>query len=404
MSNGPVWEAVMQGDGNLVVYDPYAHPLWASATAGNVGACVVVQDDGNVVIYDANNNSLWASNTVVPGQPAAPTATDRLTANQGLIPGQSIKSLDGRFTLIFQTDGNLVLYAPGGQALWASNTAGHVVWEAIMQGDGNLVVYDPHARPLWATGTNGHAGAWLIVQNDGNLVIYDTNNKPLWASNTVVPGQPAAPTAADRLTANQGLIPGQSIKSLDGRFTLIFHTDGNLVLYAPGGQALWASGFSFYLELKEEPQQQSNWCWSATTVSITIYYDPATTWTQCTLVNKALNQTTCCQNGSSNNCNKPWYGDQALGITGHLNSATGGSLSLSTVMKEIRGSRPISIAIYWNGGGGHNPAIDGFDATDPASPVIEIEDPIFGPSTQDFNSFPTTYQGGANWGNSFLTK
>jgi hypothetical protein len=219
-----------------------------------------------------------------------------------------------------------------------------------------------------------------------------------------VPGQPAAPTATDRLTANQGLTPRQSIKSQDGRFTLIFQTDGNLVLYAPGAQVLWASGSSFYLELKEQPQQESNWCWSATTVSITIYYDPASPWTQCTLVNKAFNQTTCCQNGSSNNCNQPWYGDQALSITGHLNSATGGSLSLSAVMQQMRDSRPISIAIYWNGGGGHNPAIDGFDATDPTAPVIEIEDPIFGHSTQDFNSFPTTYQGGAKWGNSFLTK
>jgi len=314
-----------------------------------------------------------------------------MTSNQGLVPGQSITSQDGRFTLIFQTDGNLVLYAPGGQALWASNTAGHVVWDAVMQGDGNLVIYDPRAHALWASATAGDAGAWLIVQNDGNLVIYDANGKPLWASNTVVTaGQPNPPTATDRMTANQGLTPGRSITSQDGRFTLIFQTDGNLVLYARGGQALWASGFSYYLELDEQQQQQSNWCWSATTVSITAYYDPASTWTQCTLVNQAFNLTTCCQNGADKSCNQPWYGDQALKITGHLNTATGGAVSLSVVTKEIRGGRPISIAIYWTGGGGHNPAIDGFDNLDPLAPVIEIEDPIFGHSTQDFNTFPST--------------
>jgi len=48
----------MQGDGNLVIYDPRAHPLWASATAGNAGAWLVGQNDGNLVIYDANGNPL----------------------------------------------------------------------------------------------------------------------------------------------------------------------------------------------------------------------------------------------------------------------------------------------------------------------------------------------------------
>ena len=57
-NEGPVWDAIMQGDGNLVIYDPRAHPLWASATAGNAGAWLVGQNDGNLVIYDANGNPL----------------------------------------------------------------------------------------------------------------------------------------------------------------------------------------------------------------------------------------------------------------------------------------------------------------------------------------------------------
>jgi hypothetical protein len=53
----------------------------------------------------------------------------------------SIRSQDGRFVLVLQGDGNLVLYGPQGQPLWASNTAGHSdVWDAVMQGDGNFVV------------------------------------------------------------------------------------------------------------------------------------------------------------------------------------------------------------------------------------------------------------------------
>jgi hypothetical protein len=56
--------AVMQGDGNLVVYTQDGAPVWASGTQGNANAEVVMQDDGNLVVYSAGR-ALWASNTVV---------------------------------------------------------------------------------------------------------------------------------------------------------------------------------------------------------------------------------------------------------------------------------------------------------------------------------------------------
>jgi hypothetical protein len=141
-------------------------------------------------------------------------------------------------------------------------------------------------------------------------------------------------------------------------------------------------------------------------VSITKFYEPSTGWTQCKLVNRAFGQTTCCAAGSSSVCDKPWYGDHALTITGHLASVIPRSLSLAEVKTEILGGRPISIAIYWipPSTGGHNPVIDGFDLSTPSAPTIDVEDPWWGLSVCDFNTFPTTYQGGATWGYSFLTK
>jgi hypothetical protein len=54
---------VMQGDGNLVVYDADGQPAWASGTAGRPGASFVMQNDGNAVIYGADGAPLWATNT-----------------------------------------------------------------------------------------------------------------------------------------------------------------------------------------------------------------------------------------------------------------------------------------------------------------------------------------------------
>ena len=237
-----VFDVVMQSDGNLVLYNGTNHPFWASNTAGVTGASLVMQNDGNLVIYDAANKAHWASNTVVPATPAAPARPDRLLPGQGLLPGQHIKSLDGRFTLILQTDGNLVAYGPRNNPIWASNTNGHGnVWSAIMQGDGNFVVYDAHAKALWATGTNGKGGQSLIMQSDGNVVLYNPENHALWASDSVAASEPATPTQHDRLLPGQGLLPNSSIKSADGRFTLTLQNDGNLVLYGPAHQAMWAS-------------------------------------------------------------------------------------------------------------------------------------------------------------------
>ncbi len=54
--------AVMQGDGNLVVYSPSGRALWHAGTHGHPGAALAVQDDGNTVIYD-RGRALWSTGT-----------------------------------------------------------------------------------------------------------------------------------------------------------------------------------------------------------------------------------------------------------------------------------------------------------------------------------------------------
>jgi tyrosinase len=179
----PVGSCVMQGDGNLVIYSPGGVALWASDTDGHAGAALAVQDDGNVVIYAPSGAAVWKTDTSTPTGPA-PQGND-LQPGEVLAPGQFIRSNNGQYELIYQGDGNLVLYGPGHVALWASNTDGKPVGSCIMQGDGNMVVYGPNGHgALWASNTDGHAGAALAVQDDGNVVIYATSGRALWASHT----------------------------------------------------------------------------------------------------------------------------------------------------------------------------------------------------------------------------
>ena len=52
--------AVMQDDGNLVVYDAFNVALWASATNGHAGAYLVVGDAGEFGVRSTGGATLWA--------------------------------------------------------------------------------------------------------------------------------------------------------------------------------------------------------------------------------------------------------------------------------------------------------------------------------------------------------
>ena len=152
--------------------------IWDSKTPGNPGSRLVIQDDGNLVIYRPNNVPIWNTETGVPQFPSA--QGDDMQPGEALYPDESIWSANGRFRFIYQTDGNLVLYGPGGP-LWNSQTGGKTPGVCVMQNDGNLVIYGPRAVYIWDSKTPGNPGSRLVIQDDGNLVIYRPNNDPIWS-------------------------------------------------------------------------------------------------------------------------------------------------------------------------------------------------------------------------------
>lgn len=174
---------IMQPDGNLVLYDSSNRALWNSATEGNPGAHLVIQNDGNVVILSSAGAVLWATYTLHDPNRLDYVLSTGFGGIAKMYPGQSIATPDGRFRLILQTDGNLVLYSPT-QVLWSTGTNGKQIAFLALQPDGNLVLYDHSAQPLWASNTDRSGLTRLIVQPDGNLVLYDQSNIPRWNTGT----------------------------------------------------------------------------------------------------------------------------------------------------------------------------------------------------------------------------
>lgn len=127
--------------------------------------------------------SIWLDGVqIVEEYGETPAMTADSLVNAGLSPNQALISSNGKYTLVMQSDGNLVIYRQG-TAIWASDTYRSGANRAFMQDDGNFVVYE-YSSPKWASQTPGSGGVKLVMQNDGNLVIYKSNNAPVWASNT----------------------------------------------------------------------------------------------------------------------------------------------------------------------------------------------------------------------------
>jgi len=80
-----------------------------------------------------------------------------------------------------------------------------------------------------------------------------------------------------------------------------------------GGAAVWSR-----LDFNMLHQEQSNWCWCATSLSVHRYYDPTSPFSQCQAANLILPSTAACTSPTSAAVNKPWYLDDALSDLGNL--------------------------------------------------------------------------------------
>jgi hypothetical protein len=98
-----------------------------------------------------------------------------------LRPGESWTS--DRLALILTDDGNIVLHDQG-RAVWSANSGGRRGNHLVFQADGNLVLYSATNATIWSSRTPGNNGAILVLRADGNVIIISANGKTLWQTGT----------------------------------------------------------------------------------------------------------------------------------------------------------------------------------------------------------------------------
>lgn len=155
------------------------------------------------------------------------------------------------------------------------------------------------------------------------------------------------------------------------------------------------------LDFTMEHQQQTNWCWAATSVSVARYYDPTTLWTQCQVANDQLSRTDCCGTGASGPCNVYGFLGAALTTVGHFDHSTGSASTQATIRTEVDAGRPLGMRTAWSGGGAHFLCVIGYRGG--RWNLVAVDDPIYGKSTMAYNTLKTAYQGTGSWTHSYFT-
>jgi hypothetical protein len=127
------------------------------------------------------------------GRDAGPDfRSDGLDAGDWMYVGDTRVSTNGRFLLLLQEDGNLVVEDnddPSAPPVWSSRTHDHPNAGALMQPDGNFIIFgdrsseDLLATVAFTTETAGNSGAVLTIRNDGALVVESRTGTVLFSSN-----------------------------------------------------------------------------------------------------------------------------------------------------------------------------------------------------------------------------
>ena len=235
------WRIVVQGDGNLVTYQGNV-AAWASGTQGLRGPVLVLQNDGNFVLYGSDGRYAWATMTWTAAIAQMEQAggfylrtaqntiawTDgsgnaRLSLGWTLYPGQGITSPSGLYTLVMQTDGNLVFYQQA-VAVWHSHTYGNADAKLVLQKNGQMYVVSAAGRVLWQSLPNASVPAFLQLEDDGNVVSYSTTFVPVWASKS----SPSVLTDYPAQTTTPPIVTSRYVRNLrsDTNDATLMRTEG----------------------------------------------------------------------------------------------------------------------------------------------------------------------------------
>lgn len=200
-AKGGLHRVQLHDTGELIVYKARDEVAWRSGKWGGFtdatpekkykDARLVVENNGTAVVQ-CGGTILWR-----------PAKVYKATMNSGewLAPEDAIESANGKYRLIYQSDGNLVLYellsgswgVSGASTvpLWASHTHNKDPGRTRLDGDGEIYMIGPDQKRVWSSKDfggyvrSGIANVRLTVSDKGDFRVFSGENETEYHSRWV---------------------------------------------------------------------------------------------------------------------------------------------------------------------------------------------------------------------------
>ncbi|MDT8716128.1 hypothetical protein IAI10_05630 [Clostridium sp. 19966] len=286
-SDNGQYYAVLQKDGNFVVYDKNNKAKWSSGTNSKNESNdyrISMQSDGNLVLYTQGWNAKWSTQTyqdqvlsfslkidnngilrlLREGQciwssdsGKVLSVGNELDEGQTLSVGQYITSTSGLYAAKMQQDGQLVVYDKNGTAKWSSGKSDTVSnnYRLTMQSDGNLVIYSKGWNSSWVSDTPQSAmfSYKLMLTDDGNLKLF-RGEQIIWNS---INGKILS--LGNQLQEGQIMAVNQYLVSSNNSYKAKLSSNGDFAIYNSSGNIIWDSKTSivgninsYYLSMQND--------------------------------------------------------------------------------------------------------------------------------------------------------
>lgn len=197
----------------------------ASSTAGSAGAAPPVAASAAASSAVASGFPATSAPAVAPSAAApAPAVAAAQLIPKGVLfdQGYEFWSPGKKHYVVFQPDGNLVVYTPDKKPIWATGTQNKGGSDCIFQEDGNLCVYAGD-RYLWGSGTQGKAVNMRLLDS-GQFQALDASGAVVWTTPAAPIAQPAAKQAAPAAkpaTASSAVVAKPVVLAGKGSVTVV---------------------------------------------------------------------------------------------------------------------------------------------------------------------------------------
>jgi Papain-like cysteine protease AvrRpt2 len=171
------------------------------------------------------------------------------------------------------------------------------------------------------------------------------------------------------------------------------------------GHACGAERSGPTMPFQVENQEESKWCWAAVSSAVDRYYSPQSFLSQCEVASDVLEPADVCDDPDK--YDRPGalaVGLNVIGRDDRVDPVTG-KIQFDELQTEIDAGRPVCVCIQWNGSANaaHFVALCGYREWSGLR-LVDVADPFYPDSTQDFDIFPLSYHGGGSWLQTYFTK